>query len=104
MIGAAPRVSLPSIPADVRAFADEKGIAHYLSGGVELAGQAFPSSALTVSLGQDAEEEAHRYIAVDIDAGGMGAEELLAGQRVWSAGLPRVGPTRHAVYFVLGWR
>jgi hypothetical protein len=97
-------LSLPSIPPDVRAFADEKGVGSYLPEVIELAGRAFPSCALTVSLGQDAEEETHRYIAVDVDAGAMGAEGLLAGQRAWSAGLPRVCPSRHAVYFVMGWR
>jgi hypothetical protein len=57
-----------------------------------------------VSLGQDAEDETHRYIALDVEAGGQAAEDLLAGQRRWSAGLGRVCPPRHAVHFVLGWR
>jgi hypothetical protein len=57
-----------------------------------------------VSLGQDAEDETHRYIALDVEVGGRAAEELLAGQRTWSAGLGRVCPSHFAVYFVLGWR
>jgi hypothetical protein len=57
-----------------------------------------------VSLGQDAEDEMHKYIALDVEVSDQTTEELLAGQRKWSAGISRVCPSRHAVYFVLGWR
>jgi hypothetical protein len=93
-----------AIPADVQEFAAEKGVSRYLSAVIGLAQQAFPSSALCVSLAQDAEDETHRYIALDVEVGGRATEELLAGQRAWSAGLSGVCPSRHAVYFVLGWR
>jgi hypothetical protein len=94
----------PTIPADVQEFAAAKGVSHYLNAVIDLARQAFPSSALCVSLGQDAEDESHQYIALDVEVGGRAAEELLAGQRAWSAGVRRVCPSRDAVYFVLGWR
>ena len=94
----------PIVPPEVREFAAEKGVSRYLGAVIDLARQAFPSSALSVSLGQDAEDETHRYIALDVEAGGRTAEELLAGQRVWSGGVGRVCPSRQAVYFVLGWR
>ena len=97
-------LSGPVVPPEVREFAAEKGVNRYLGAVIDLARQAFPSSALSVSLGQDAEDETHRYIALDVEAGGRTAEELLAGQRVWSAGMGRLCPSRHAVYFVLGWR
>jgi hypothetical protein len=97
-------LSGPAVPPEVREFAAEKGALPYLNAVIELARQAFPSSALCVSLGQDAEDERHQYIALDVEVGGQAAEELLAGQRTWSAGLSRVCPSRHAVYFVLGWR
>ena len=97
-------LSGPVVPPEVREFAAEKGVNRYLAAVIELARQAFPSSALSVSLGQDAEDEAHRYIALDVEVGGRTAEELLAGQRVWSGGIGRVCPSRQAVYFVLGWR
>src|SRR5437763_16603537 len=96
--------SPPILPPDVGAFAAEKGISGYLSAVIDLARQAFPSSALAVSLGQDAEDETHRYIALDVEAGGRTAEELLAGQRVWSGGVGRVRPSRQAVHFVPGRR
>jgi hypothetical protein len=97
-------LSRPAIPPEVQDFAVDKGVSRYLNAVIDLARQAFPSSALCVSLGQDAEDERHQYIALDVDVGGQATEELLAGQRIWSAGLSRVCPSRHAVYFVLGWR
>ena len=96
--------SRPAVPPEVQEFADEKGVSRYLNAVIDLARQAFPASALCVSRGQDAEDETHQYIALDVEVGGRAPEELLAGQRVWSAGLTRVCPSRHAVYFVLGWR
>jgi hypothetical protein len=93
-----------AVPPDVHQFALEKGLGRYLSAVIDLARQAFPSSALEVSLGHDAEDERHRYIAIDAEAGGYTADELLGGQRVWSEGISRVCPSRDAVYFVLGWR
>lgn len=95
---------LPAIPPDVLSFADERGVSRYLPAAINLARRAFPSSALSVSLGEDAEDETHRYIALDVEVGGMSTEELLAAQRIWSAGLSGVCPSPHAVYFVLGWR
>jgi hypothetical protein len=94
----------PAIPADVEAFAAEKGVRRYLDAAIDLARQAFPASALRVSLDRDAEEEAHRYIALDVETAGLTTDELLTGQTVWSAGLGRVCPSRDAVHFVLGWR
>jgi hypothetical protein len=97
-------LSRPPVPPEVLAFAGEKDISRYLNAVIDLAGQAFPSSNLCVSLGEDAEDVTHRYIALDVAVGGQTAEELLAGQRIWSAGVARVCPSRHAVFFVLGWR
>ena len=97
-------LSGPAIPPEVQEFAAEKGVSCYLNAVIDLTRQAFPSSALCVSVGQDAEDETHQYIALDVEVGGRAAEELLAGQRTWSAGVGRVCPSRHAVYFVLGWR
>jgi hypothetical protein len=97
-------LSRPAIPPGVQEFAIEKGVSHYLNGVIDLARQAFPSSSVGVSLGQDAEDERHQYIALDVDVHGQTPEELLAGQRFWSAGLSRVCPSRYAVYFVLGWQ
>jgi hypothetical protein len=97
-------VPWPAIPPEVQEFADERGISRYLNPVIDLARQAFPSCALSVSVGQDAEDDSHRYIALDVEVSGQATEELLAGQRAWSAGVNRVCPSRHAVYFVLGWR
>jgi hypothetical protein len=88
----------------VQEFAADKGVAHYPDPVIDLARRAFPRSNVCVSLGQDAEDEAHRYVALDVDVSGQTAGDLLAGQRRWSEGVSGVCPSRHAVYFVLGWR
>lgn len=104
MNGSLVALSGPAISPEVQEFADAKGISRYLNAVIDLARQAFPSSNVGVSLGQDAEDQGHQYIALDVDAAGLTTEELVAGQRVWSAGVSRVCPSRHAVSFVLGWR
>jgi len=97
-------LSEPAVPPEVQEFAAANGASPYLTAVIDLARQAFPASALVVSLGQDAEDERHQYIALDVDVGSLTTDELLAGQHLWSAGIRRVCPSRHAVYFVLGWR
>ncbi len=94
----------PAIPLDVQTFAAVKGLSGYVDAVIDLAREAFPSSSLSVALGRDAEDESHQYIALNVDTGGREKEEMLAGQRVWSAGIGQICPSRHAVYFVLGWR
>lgn len=94
----------PTIPPDVQEFAVEKEASHYLNAAIELARRAFGSSAIHVSLGEDAEDERHHYIALDVDVSGKTVEELLTGQRIWSSGISRYCPSSHAVYFVLGWQ
>jgi hypothetical protein len=104
MTGLAVALRLPIIPPEIQTFADEKGVSRYLAAVIDLARQAFPASPLELSLGRDVEDETHRYIAIDVEVGGKETEELLTGQRAWSAGISRVCPSRYAVYFVLGWR
>ena len=42
-------LSRPAIPPEVQEFAVEKGVSRYLNAVIDLARQAFPSSALGVS-------------------------------------------------------
>jgi hypothetical protein len=90
--------------ADVQQFAIEKGVQAYVDAVIDLTRQAFPASSVEVLLGQDAEDETHRYIALEVDVSGLGTDELLQAQRTWSAGLLQICPSTHAVCFVLGWR
>lgn len=104
MGGSLDALSCPVIPPDVHEFAAEKGVSSYLQAAIDVAREAYPASALSVSVGEVAEDENHRYIALDVETAGLSADELVAGQHSWSAGIGRVCPSRHAVYFVLGWR
>src|SRR5437868_461694 len=94
--------SVPEMPSEVQQFAVAKDVSRYLNAVVGLARQAFPSSALEVCLGRDAEDEMHQYIAIDVDVSTLGTRELLSGQRIWSSGMGSACPSRDAVYFVLG--
>ena len=95
-------LSGPAVPPEDQTFAAGKGISRYLGAVIDLARQALPSSGLCVSPGQDAEDEARQYIALDVGTGGRPVAELLAGQRIWSGGIGGVCPPRQAVYFVMG--
>src|SRR5438105_7153814 len=88
-------VSRPATPREVQEFASARGIDGYLEAVIDLARESFPSSALCVSLGQDAEDETHQYIALDVDVSGLASDELLNGQQRWSAGIQRVCPSRY---------
>jgi hypothetical protein len=77
MNGALVTLSGPAIPPEVQEFAVKKGVSPYLNAVIDLARQAFPSSALCVSLGQDAEDERHQYIALDVEVGGQSAKESI---------------------------
>jgi len=89
---------------EIREYAESKVVEEYLDDVVNLARQAFPKSALYLSVGEDAESEDHRYIAIDVDSAGLSTEELLLGQRLWSSNLGRVCPSAKAIQFVLSWR
>jgi hypothetical protein len=91
-------LSTPAISPSVQEFAAEKGVGRYLNAVIDLARKAFSASAVSVSLGQDAEDEMHPYIALDVEVSGQAAEELLAGKRIWSEGIRRVCPSCHAIY------
>ena len=82
MVDSLVALSSADIPPEVQEFAIEKGVSRYMDAVLDLARQAFPSSALCVSLGQDAEDEVHQYIALDAQVSGQTTEALLAGQRI----------------------
>lgn len=92
-----------SVPVEVWEFAVGAGIDACLGPAVELARRAFPTAAVRVSLGQDAEDDTYRYVALDVASGRLNAEQLLAGQAVWSVGIGEACPPGRAGCFVLGW-
>jgi hypothetical protein len=48
----------PVIPPEVRTLPSERGVSRYLTAAIDLARQAFPTSALAVSLGEDGDQRA----------------------------------------------
>jgi hypothetical protein len=95
---------LPAVPPEVVAFAAQQGVTQYLPAVLDLTRRTFVSCPLIVSVGHDAEDDGHRYVALDVEVRGLNVEELLAAQKAWSAGIYSVCPSRFAVHFVLGWQ
>lgn len=60
MNGALLTEPLSVFPANVRDFAAARGVSQHLPAVLDLARQAFPTSAMAVSFGQDAEDDAHQ--------------------------------------------
>lgn len=94
----------PAVASNVSAFAAERGISEVLPAIVDMTRDVFADRSLTISLGRDADEEPHRYIALDVAVSDMEVDELLEAQRAWSAGLLARCTSPQAVYFVLGWQ
>lgn len=94
---------VPTFTVEVEEFARRKGVRRYLPALVELAERSFPAPVI-VSVDQDAEDETYQYIALDVVAGDLTAEQLFTGLRSWSAGVAGVCPGTAAVFFVLGWQ
>jgi hypothetical protein len=95
---------LPAMPPEVVAFAAQHGITQYLPAVLELTRRTFASCPLVVSVGHDAEDDSHRYVALDVEVRSLNVEELLAAQMAWSGGIFDGCPSRFAVHFVLGWQ
>ena len=96
--------SLPLVPPVVRAFAEERGIAEYVPPVVEMTREVFPAGLVSISVGEDAELESHKYIALDVKIDGLSTEQLLAAHQAWSTSLSSICSSELGVYFVLGWQ
>jgi hypothetical protein len=90
---------LPVIPPEVEQFAAVKGLNGYLNAVIDLAGRAFPSCGLSLTLGQDAEDETHRYIAIDVDAGAKRSKSCWPGSESGPRNSGAFAP--HAKPFIL---
>jgi hypothetical protein len=93
---------LPPIPPEVQAFAQEKGVAPYFPGVIELARDIFPESRLTLALYDDPEIDGWRQISLRVEIlepkvrGGW-----LAAYRRWSGEIINVCPKELAHVFTL---
>jgi hypothetical protein len=96
--------SVPSAPPEVVAFAAQQGVAQFLPSVVEFTRRVFRSCPLSISIGQDAEDETHRYVALDVNVTSLDPDQLMAAQLAWSANIFSVCPAPYTVHFVLGWQ
>lgn len=95
-------VALPTISADVLAFAAEHGVADYLAALLEMTRRIFPTAPIRTLVEEDAEIADMRYILLEVDVAGLDVDQLVEAQHQWSTGLFAYCPSTHAHLFCLG--
>ena len=91
-----------NIPADVAAFAAERGVADYLPAVQALARRLFPNGPFEVRVEDDPEIPDLRAIVFGVDVNGLTVPELVAAQQQWSEELFKHCPSTHVHLFSLG--
>jgi hypothetical protein len=91
----------PVLPADVTAFAAERGVADYLLPVWAMTQRVFPAP-VVVQVEEDAEIADWRYILFDVDVTGWNEQQLFAAQRQWTASIFQHCPATHVHLFRIG--
>jgi hypothetical protein len=91
-----------TVSADVAIFAAEHGVTDYLSSVLDMTRQIFPNALATPRVQEDAEIPEVRFILVEVDTTDLDADQLVARERQWSAGLFDHCPSTYAHLFCLG--
>jgi hypothetical protein len=91
-------------PADVLAFAAERGVTDYLVPLYELAKHSFGGAAVAVRLEEDAEVANYRWITYEVDTAGRTAEQLFDDHRRYTEALVALCPPPVSECFALGMR
>jgi hypothetical protein len=92
----------PVLPADVTAFAAERGVADCLLPVWAMAQRVFPAAPITIQLEEDAEITDWWYILLDVDVTGWNEQQILAAQQQWTASLFQHCPATHVHLFQIG--
>jgi hypothetical protein len=87
---------------DVAIFAAEHDVTDYLSPVLDMTRQVFPNASVTPRVQEDAEVPEVRFLLVEVDTADLNADQLLAAEHQWSAGLFVHCPSTHAHLFCLG--
>ncbi len=89
----------PVLPADVVAFAAEKGVSDYLPAVLEMTRLVFANCPVVPLLEDDPEIPAWRAIVMEVDVTGLSVEQLVAAQQRWSAAVFQHCPATHVHLF-----
>jgi hypothetical protein len=90
-----------NIPADVAAFAAERGVADYLPAVQVMTERVFPNAPVTVRLEDDPEIVDERHIVFEVDVAGLDVLRYAELHWQWSRELFRVCPPTHVCLFGL---
>jgi hypothetical protein len=101
-MSASASLQLPTFSADVATFAAEHGVTEYLFTILEMTRQVFPNAPVAFRVREDAETAEVQFILVEANTGNLDADQLVAAERQWSAGLFEHCPSTHAHLFCLG--
>ena len=96
-----PHPEPPVVSNEVRQFAEENGVAKYLSALLELMARVLPGRQITVRLDWDPSIPDDEYITFWADTEDLSGEEWLAAYRAWQDGVVGIcghGDT-HFFYF-----
>ena len=77
-------------PADVLAFAAERGLTSYLEPVLEMSRRVFPGRRITAEMAADYEIPDERYITVWVDVTGLAAKQLGDQSDCWYAELREI--------------
>ena len=91
-------------PADVRAFAAERGVTEYLALLYDLAKRCFAGADVTVRLEEDAEVAHYRWIVYEVDTAGRTAEQIFDAHLRYTTALVEMCPPAVSECFALGMR
>jgi hypothetical protein len=91
-------------PADVRAFAAERGVTEYLGPLYELAKDCFEGAGVTVRQENDCEIPGLRWIVYEVPVGDWNLERVQTSYDRWTTEFHRACPGDARAAFVLGMR
>jgi hypothetical protein len=94
----------PIFPADVRAFAAERGATDYLVPLYDLTKRCFAGADVTVRLEDDAEVADYRWIAYEVNTAGRTAEQIFDAHLRYTRALVELCPPAVSECFALGMR
>jgi hypothetical protein len=99
MISATEASVLPTVPADVVAFAKEQGAVAYLPALLQMTRRIFPHAPMTVRLEGDPEIANDSHITVEVEVRGIEVSQMVACQNEWSTELFQHCPATRAHLF-----
>jgi hypothetical protein len=102
MMSATTALPLPTISAEVRAFAEHEGVTAYLPAVLEMTRRIFPVAPMQVIVEEDPEIRDDRHIVIEVAVPDWDADQLYDAQRRWTQEVFEHCPSTHVCAFRVG--